>query len=266
MDFPILAALRSMNFRANVWPFLSVLLGVAWLVLNFLAFSSPGDHLWQQTLLEYQGHIALICLSLILLAGPLRRGFPGLLEDRRWLGLLAFGFACAHSLGAFQHTLGGTWWAFEFLSPRNQYALWMGVASLLLLLPLALTSTNGAIKRLGKFWRWLHKLVIPSLILAMAHTLLMGVHYPLDKAWGMITATLLLGAGLVVFWLRSQNSKQATPIRPVMVKLGDSWSLPLVQYFLLFIGAALLAMNVLAMFAPGILGLPEAPTQNSLSS
>jgi hypothetical protein len=39
-----------------------------------------------------------------------------------------------------------------------------------------------------------------------------------------------------------------------------------VQYFLLFIGGALLAMNVLAMFAPSILGLPEAPTQNSLSN
>ncbi len=255
-----------MKGRAIVWPVLSLLGGGSWLVLNFFAFSSPGDHLWQQTLLEYQGHIALICLFLALSAGSLRRSFPELVTDRRWLGLLAFGFASAHSLGAFQHTLGGTWWAFEFLSPRNQYALWMGVASLLLLLPLALTSTNGAIKRLGKFWRWLHKLVIPSLILAMAHTVLMGVHYPLDKAWGTITTALLLGAGFTVFWLRSKKPRKAIPIRPVMVKLGDSWSLPLVLYFLLFIGGALLAMNVLAMFAPGILGLPEAPTQNSLSN
>jgi methionine sulfoxide reductase heme-binding subunit len=255
-----------MKSRATVWPVLSVLGGGAWLVLNFFAFSSPGDHLWQQTLLEYQGHIALIGLFLVLLAGPLRRSLPGLAADRRWLGLLTFGFAFAHSLGAFQHTLGGTWWAFEFLSPRNQYALGMGAASLLLLLPLALTSTNGAIKRLGKLWRWLHKLVIPSLILAMVHTVLMGVHYPPDKTWGTITTALLLGAGFTVFWLRGKKPKQAIPIRPVMVKLGDSWSLPLVQYFLLFIGAALLAMNVLAMFAPGILGLSEAPTQNSLSN
>jgi methionine sulfoxide reductase heme-binding subunit len=255
-----------MKGKATVWPVLSLLGGGSWLVLNFFAFSSPGDHLWQQTLLEYQGHMALICLFLVLLAGPLRHRFPGLLEDRRWLGLLAFGFASAHSLGAFQHTLGGTWWAFEFLSPANQYALGMGVASLLLLVPLALTSTNGAIKRLGKFWRWLHKLVIPSLVLAMAHTVWMGVHYPLDKAWGAIATTFLLGTSLIVFWLRGKNAKQATPIRPVMVKLGDSWSLPLVQYFLLFIGAALLIMNVIAMFAPGLLGLPEAPTQNSLSN
>lgn len=255
-----------MKGRAILWPALSLLGGGSWLVLNFFAFSSPGDHLWQQTLLEYQGHIALAGLFLVLLASPLRLSFPFLAADRRWLGLLAFGFAFAHSLGAFQHTLGGTWWAFEFLSPRNQYALGMGAVSLLLLLPLALTSTNAAIKRLGKFWRWLHKLVIPSLILAMAHTVLMGVHYPLDKNWGLITTALLLGVGFSVFLLRSQTPEKAIPVRPVMVKLGDSWSLPLVQYFLLFIGAALLAMNVLAMFAPGLLGLSEAPTQNSLNN
>jgi DMSO/TMAO reductase YedYZ heme-binding membrane subunit len=253
-----------MKFSAMVWPFLSMMIGGAWLVLNFFAFSSPGDHLWQQTLLEYQGHIALVGLFLVLLAGPLRSSLPGLVEDRRWLGLIVFGFACAHSLGAFQHTLGGNWWAFEFLSPRNQYALWMGVASLLFLVPLVLTSTNTAIKRLGKFWRWLHKLVIPALILAMAHTVWMGVHYPLDKAWGFFTTALVMGGGITVFWLRSQKYKNAVPVRPVMVKLGDTWSLQLVQYFLLFVGAALLVMNIIAMFAPGILGLPAAPTQNSL--
>jgi DMSO/TMAO reductase YedYZ heme-binding membrane subunit len=253
-----------MKFSTIAWPVLSMLGGGAWLVLNFFAFSSPGDHLWQQTLLEYQGHIALLGLFLVLLAGPLRCRLPGLVEDRRWLGLIVFGFACAHTLGAFQHTLGGNWWAFEFLSPRNQYALWMGVASLLLLVPLVLTSTNGAIKRLGKFWRWLHQLVIPALLLAMAHTILMGVHYPLDKAWGISATALVLAAGLTVFWVRNRNYKKAVPVRPVMVKLGDTWSLSLVQYFLLFVGAALLVMNIIAMFAPGILGLPAAPTQNSL--
>jgi len=48
----------------------------------------------------------------------------------------------------------------------------VGITSFLLLIPLALTSTNGWIRALGKRWRALHRLMYPAVILGVVHYLL----------------------------------------------------------------------------------------------
>ena len=45
----------------------------------------------------------------------------------------------------------------------------MGFAAFLILLPLAITSTRGWMKRLGKFWRWLHQWVYLAALLVIVH-------------------------------------------------------------------------------------------------
>ena len=91
---------------------------------------------------------------------PLRRltGRNELIRLRRMLGLLAFFYACLHF---------STWlvldWFFDFASMAADVVerpfITMGMATFLLLIPLAVTSTAGMIRRLGKRWQQLHRLV-----------------------------------------------------------------------------------------------------------
>ncbi len=196
MDRSVLVALRR---QIRTWGGISstLLLGCAWLILLCLPFVSPGDHLWQQEVLQYQGFLALALLLIIPLATPL-----GIMVDRRWWGLLAFGLTLGHGLGAFKHTFGADLQGWQFLSPMALIALVLGVLSLLLMIPLTLTSNNWSVARLGAAWKTLHRsLFYPVLILAVVHTVAMGVHFQSSSIQGQIN-TLLLGgltSGLL-FW------------------------------------------------------------------
>jgi len=116
------------------------------------------------------GGWALRMLLLSLCMTPLRRAFgaPGLLPHRRTFGLLAFLYASLHFI---------TYLALDLdFRPgdlaediRERPFITVGFSTLLLLTPLALTSTRGWMRRLGKRWRKLHRLVYPAVTLAAVH-------------------------------------------------------------------------------------------------
>jgi DMSO/TMAO reductase YedYZ heme-binding membrane subunit len=117
------------------------------------------------------GMSALVFLILTMAVTPLRKvfGWNWLLPFRRMLGLYAFFYACAHFLFFFSldrsFSLAGT------LSEmaKRKYLI-AGSTGLLLMVPLAATSTNGMIKRLGgKRWRTLHRLAYVAAIAGATH-------------------------------------------------------------------------------------------------
>jgi len=125
--------------------------------------------------LEYATHttgiLTLVFLLLTLAVSPLRRitGLNWLVKFRRMLGLFAFFYGFLHLM---------TYVAFDRFFrlttiPRdiaNRRFIAVGMAAFFLMLPLAVTSTNRMIKRLGgKTWAWLHRLVYVSAILGVAH-------------------------------------------------------------------------------------------------
>ncbi|WP_287128651.1 ferric reductase-like transmembrane domain-containing protein [Candidatus Cyanaurora vandensis] len=180
------------------WFGFTLALGIVWLTLLCLPFLNAGDHLWQQEVTAYQGNLALVCLGLILLAVPLRSWLPALLQDRRWLGLLVFGFALAHTINGFTHTLGGDLAGWQFLGPTEQVALGLGTLALIFLFILALTSNSTAVTALGTAWKKLHRLLFyPTLILILIHTLLWGVNYA-----GWVPAVLLIAGTVGLVGLR----------------------------------------------------------------
>ena len=63
---------------------------------------------------------------------------------------------------------------FQWIIPDLSTSIYVvvGFAAFLLLIPLALTSTNGWIRALGKRWRVLHRLMYPAVILGVVHYLL----------------------------------------------------------------------------------------------
>ena len=116
------------------------------------------------------GEWALRMLLLCLCITPLRRifGLRGLLPHRRTLGLLAFLYASLHFL---------TYLALDLdFRPgdltediRERPFITLGFSALVLLVPLALTSTRGWMRRLGKRWQGLHRLVYPAVVLVAVH-------------------------------------------------------------------------------------------------
>ncbi len=116
------------------------------------------------------GKTALVLLVLSLACTPVNTllGFRPALRLRRPLGLYAFLYAALHFL---------TFTVLDYgLDPvllreaifAKRYAL-VGFAAFLLLTPLAITSTKGWMRRLGKRWRRLHALVYPAALLVIIH-------------------------------------------------------------------------------------------------
>lgn len=165
-----------------------------------------GSHLLGQRQGEYHGNAALALLLLALAARPLARVWPWPLRHRRALGVLAFAFSAAHTGHAYKHVLGGSLETLAFLTPARQAALWLGIGALGLLLPLWLTSNAWATRRLGRRWTLLHRLAVPALLLAVAHTAWMGVHYGLEPV--TLSSAALFAVTAVLMLARLRKAKR----------------------------------------------------------
>jgi sulfoxide reductase heme-binding subunit YedZ len=116
------------------------------------------------------GRYALIWLFLSLLPTTVRNvtGWAGLLRVRRVLGLYAFLYAAVHLLiyvGVdFAFALG---LLIQEIS-RSPFIL-VGLAAFVILIALAITSTNGWVRRLGRYWRRLHRLAYLAAALVVVH-------------------------------------------------------------------------------------------------
>ena len=141
---------------------------LAWLLFDFW-FGLLGAEPIRAMILR-TGKAAIILLTLSLVATP--AGWLFRWKDattvRRPLGLYAFMYVCLHFLIFI-------WLDYALIVPliveeivARRYAL-VGFAAFLLLIPLAVTSTKGWQKRLGKRWKVLHKLVYLIAVLAVVH-------------------------------------------------------------------------------------------------
>lgn len=117
----------------------------------------------------YLGDWALRLLIVTLAVSPLRRrfGWP-LAASRRGLGLATFGYALAHLTIYFVGLAGGDWRTLIEDVVERPY-ITVGAAALLILLPLAVTSTRGWQRRLKRRWLTLHRWVYVAAALAMVH-------------------------------------------------------------------------------------------------
>ncbi|HXN22325.1 MAG TPA: protein-methionine-sulfoxide reductase heme-binding subunit MsrQ [Candidatus Dormibacteraeota bacterium] len=139
---------------------------LVWRALHAGLGANPIEFITHET-----GDWILIFLVLTLAITPLRRVLqvPELIRFRRMLGLFAFFYACLHF---------STWIGldkfFDFREMLNDVAkrrfITVGFIGFALMIPLALTSTAGAIRRLGgKRWRMLHRLIYVSAAAGVVH-------------------------------------------------------------------------------------------------
>ena len=202
------------NLRSLRWPILAIGIGVTWVGLVIWDYWTTGEHQAGQLISELQGHSALICFGLLILSRPLEPVLPGIMQDRRWLGLTTFSFALMHTLTSVEHILGGRWDGISFLLPVFQLGAWLGVVALGLMAPLVLTSNQFSIRKLGKYWKQLHLLVYPAAMLGVIHSIWVGVHY-LAPEWNVLkfaNSLLLLTLAVLVLlakYLSIQSSQSS---------------------------------------------------------
>jgi sulfoxide reductase heme-binding subunit YedZ len=195
------------------WIFKPMIFVVALVPLVFLIQRALNNDLGAnpiETINRYTGDWVLRFLLITLAVTPLRRltGWNGLLRYRRMLGLFAFFYACVHFL---------SWaWLDQYFvladivqDVAKRPYITVGFASFLMLIPLALTSTNAMIRRLGaKRWQQLHRLVYLIGIGGVVHFLWLvksDIREPL--VYGAVLA-LLLGFRL---WDRQRRTPGAIP-------------------------------------------------------
>jgi sulfoxide reductase heme-binding subunit YedZ len=140
------------------------------------------------------GVLTLVFLVLTLLVTPLRKlcGWNWLLKQRRLIGLYAFYYSVAHLL---TYLVGDRDWQILTVAADvvKRPFIAVGMLSFLLMVPLAVTSTNAMIKRMGgKRWAQLHRLTYLIMIGGVIHYYLIvksDITYPLFFA--VVTALLL---------------------------------------------------------------------------
>jgi sulfoxide reductase heme-binding subunit YedZ len=182
---------------------------LAWRAATDGLGANPIEEITHET-----GETALRLLLASLAITPLRRalGWSALAPYRRTLGLLAFGYACLHLATYVALDLFFDWAAILEDVAERPYVT-AGFTAFCCLLPLALTSTRGWIRRLGaRRWTALHRLVYGAGIAAVVHFLWLvkaDVSEPL--AYAAVLA-LLLGARL--WWRLAAAAPALTSRRP----------------------------------------------------
>lgn len=196
--------LKAVAFAAALIPF--ALLAYRFYTQDLTA--NPGDYITDQT-----GTWALAMLVISLCVTPLRRltKWNDLIKLRRMLGLFAFFYATLHML---------TWLVFiHFFDVKfmiedvaERPYITVGMATFLMLLALAVTSNRFSIRKLGRRWQKLHRLVYVAAIGAVIHFWwLVKADTTEPQRWALGVAALL---GFRVWWAWRSKPAPARSPRP----------------------------------------------------
>lgn len=157
--------------------------------------------------LEYElGEWGLRFLIASLAVTPLMRVGLRLIRFRRALGLLGFWYVLAHFAVWIGLDMGLMWSQIAGDLVKRPYIM-VGFGALLLLLPLALTSSDRAVRRLGgQAWRNLHRLAYPAILAGAVHFVMIG------KVW-TADSLIYLGLTLALLALRLVPRRRLAPAR-----------------------------------------------------
>lgn len=195
--------------------FVAALLPAARLAVAVVAFpewlgTNPAEYITRAT-----GDWTLRLLLVTLAVTPLRRltGWHWLVRLRRMLGLFAYAYGVLHfaSFVAFDHVFS----AAEILKDIvKRPFITVGFTALALMTPLALTSSNGMVRRLGgRRWAALHRLVYPIAVLGVVHFWMMVKRDVTEPALYGLVLAVLLGYRVVAGRAATTAQRGVPPVR-----------------------------------------------------
>jgi len=181
---------------------------LVWLAYTGGLGANPIEFITRST-----GTWTLVLLLVTLSITPLRRlsGYNSLIKVRRMLGLFAFFYVCLHFttyiwLDQFFE------WASIVKDIKKRPFITVGFASFVLLIPLAMTSTNAMMRRLGRRWQQLHRLVYLIGIGGVVHYWWLVKKDITQPALYALVLAILLGYRLAK-WLQAKK-RAAVPAVP----------------------------------------------------
>ncbi|MEM9717214.1 MAG: protein-methionine-sulfoxide reductase heme-binding subunit MsrQ [Pseudomonadota bacterium] len=153
------------------------------------------------------GLFALQLLIVSLLITPLRDWLKvNLIKYRRAIGLMAFYYVLLHlaTYLLLDHQVQWIGWDAVIKDVTKRPYIFIGVASLIVLMPLAFTSNNWAIRKIGpQRWRMIHKLTYVAILAGAAHFVMLKKTWQVEPlVYFAITAALVLYR----FWPKDWSS------------------------------------------------------------
>ncbi len=188
--------------------------GLCMLPLFWIAYAAGDDRLGANPIREIvieTGLWTLRFLALSLAVTPLRRltGWNVIIRQRRTLGLVAFFYATIHLSSYLGLDQAFVWDDIVHDVLKHRYTF-VGMATYLTLLPLALTSTKASIRRLGgRRWNRLHRLVYLAAIGGTVHYLWSVKKDTTNPLFYLLLFAALLGVRLA--WWSRKRAAQTSP-------------------------------------------------------
>lgn len=170
----------ALNHKYAFWALLSLP------AIPMLAGLNSGGSDAVHSLLHPTGEFAARFMIVAMMITPLAMLFKNrqwprwLLRRRRYLGVAAFSYAALHTA---LYLIDTGLIAFSFAEFSNLY-IWTGWIAFLIFLPLAITSTDGWVRKLGKNWKTLQRFIYAAAVLAL-------VHWAALHEWGGIGPALV---------------------------------------------------------------------------
>ena len=146
------------------------------LLAALLAFGYASERVFYGELIHASGDWSVWALMLALAVTPLRRWFPRqswtawLVPRRRYFGVAAFAYALLHA-AVYVIRQGDLP---KILAEALDAGILTGWLAFAIFVPLALTSNNGSVRRLGPAWKLLHRFVYAAAVLTFAHWILVA--------------------------------------------------------------------------------------------
>jgi sulfoxide reductase heme-binding subunit YedZ len=192
----------------------AVFLGCLWPGLALIRRTFQGDLGVNpvETLLHETGRTALMLLLVALTVTPIRRltGWNRVQRVRRLIGVWSFVYASSHFTVyvVFNH-LGDVRAIWADVTERP--FIFVGMLALAILTALAATSTNGMIRRLGRRWQTLHRLVYVAALAGIVHFVWGQKSDIREPLWWAAFLALLLGLR-VIFAVRKRRLRSVPAV------------------------------------------------------
>lgn len=161
----------------------------AWLAIGYIA-----GRFFYGEVVHASGEWAMRFLLAALAVTPLRRIFPQyewaawLIPRRRYFGVAAFAYMILHGIVYLQRLADLP----RIVAEAAEAGMLTGWIGLALFLPLAVTSNDASVRRLGPAWKTLHRLVYAAAAASFAHWILVAFDRTTAYAYLAIGVTLVL--------------------------------------------------------------------------
>lgn len=150
-----------------------------------LAIVTSDDPAMLHQMLHPSGEFAARLLIVAMMASPLALVFRGsrwpqrIARNRRYLGVAAFGYGLLHAVLYLIDTAARD----QVLSDLPKFSIWTGWVAFLIFVPLAITSNDWFVRRMGVWWKRLQRWTYAAAVLTLAH-------WAALKDWGGLAAAL----------------------------------------------------------------------------